>query len=100
MSAVVEEDRPILKATASGDAAALAQAIRRSITENPTTPPQIRAIGHGAIGQGIKAVAIARGWLASQGLDLSLRPGMVNMADPKNEGGEITVVVLNLHLVS
>lgn len=40
---------------------------------------EIQAIGAGALNQAIKAVAIARGYVAPTGHDLSLVPGFVDI---------------------
>ena len=40
---------------------------------------EIQAIGTGALNQAIKAVAIARGYVAPTGHDLSLVPGFVDI---------------------
>ncbi len=40
---------------------------------------EIQAIGAGALNQAIKAVAIARGYVAPTGKDLSLVPGFVDV---------------------
>lgn len=40
---------------------------------------EIQAIGAGALNQAIKAVAIARGYVAPTGKDLSLIPGFVDV---------------------
>lgn len=95
-AAVVEAtvpDENILRATAGGDARGLAVAIRRAVEAQ--TYPQIRAVGHGAVGQAVKAVAIARGWLASEGIDLAIIPGMINVPDRQDDTKEVTLVILN-----
>ena len=40
---------------------------------------EIQAIGAGALNQAIKAVAIARGYVAPTGKDLSLVPGFIDV---------------------
>lgn len=53
----------------------------------------LRAIGAGAVNQAIKACAIARGYVAPRGIDLSIRPGFttVTMAD-----GDVSAIELHI----
>jgi stage V sporulation protein S len=52
---------------------------------------EIQVVGAGALNQAIKAVAIARGYLASAGLDLACRP---TFADIEIDGEERTAIRL------
>jgi len=52
---------------------------------------EIQVVGAGAINQAIKAVAIARGYVASSGLDLTCRP---TFADIVIDGEERTAIRL------
>ena len=54
---------------------------------------EIQAIGAGAINQAVKAVAIARGFLAPGGIDLVCRPAFANV---EIEGAERTAIHLLL----
>lgn len=54
---------------------------------------EVRAVGAGAVNQMYKAIASARGILASKGKDLYIKPGF----DEINENGvERTVMIANL----
>lgn len=54
---------------------------------------EVRAVGAGAVNQMYKAIASARGILASKGRDLYIKPGF----DEINENGvERTVMIANL----
>lgn len=53
----------------------------------------LRAIGAGAVNQGIKACAIARGYVAPRGIDLAVRPGFATV---RGEGGEVSAITLQI----
>lgn len=54
----------------------------------------LRAVGHGAIGQAVKAVAVARGYVGPRGLDLSIRPGFAEIEMP--DKSIVTALVLKV----
>lgn len=57
----------------------VAGAIASVLDKNPTI--ELHAIGAGAVNQALKAVAIARGYVAPQGIDLVCVPGFFNVTD-------------------
>lgn len=67
----------------------MAYAIVRSIQNG--RHPVMRALGHGAIGQAVKAQVIARGMAAPLGIDLLYLPAFDNIMG--NEGKELSVIV-------
>ncbi|MHB0856120.1 MAG: stage V sporulation protein S [Anaerolineae bacterium] len=71
----------ILKVSAHSKATAVAGAIAGVVRESGRA--EIQAIGAGAVNQAAKAVAIARSYLALDGLDVILIPGFteVTVAD-------------------
>ena len=70
----------------------LAGSIILSIEEGNSV--EVRAIGAGAVSQMYKAIAVARGTLASRGKDLLIKPGF---SEIKEEGAEErTVMIANL----
>ena len=77
-----DEDN-LLKVGASSPPHAVATALVRAIQEG--REPIMRAIGHGAIGQAVKAQAIARGIAAPLGMDLVFLPAFDNVM---NDGGD------------
>lgn len=86
-----EEDRPsLLRVGSSTPPQSAASSIFRCITESHAYP-EIRAIGHGAIGQAVKALAISRGLLAPRAIDLAFIVGFETITD--NEGKEISAMV-------
>jgi stage V sporulation protein S len=62
----------------------------------------LRAVGASAVNQANKAVAIARGYVATRGLDLYMRPGFTNVPgreDPETGQREsISALVFRLNL--
>jgi len=89
MSEVVkEEEEGILRVGAGSNPQAVASAIAHSIYE--TRGCKIRAVGAGAVNQAVKAIAIARGYTAPRGLDLSCIPGFASI---ESHDGQISAIV-------
>lgn len=65
--------RTVLKVSASTKVSAAAGAIAGFVREQGEA--EIQAIGAGAVNQAVKAVAIARGFVAVNGIDLVCVPG-------------------------
>ena len=40
---------------------------------------KVQAAGAGAVNQAVKAIAVARGYIATRGMDLIVRPGFINI---------------------
>ena len=66
-----------LKVSSKSDSNRVAGALANVLREQSSV--EIQAIGAGALNQAIKAVAIARGYVAPTGHDLSLVPGFVDI---------------------
>lgn len=64
----------VLRVGASSPPQSVAAAISKSISDS-SHYPVLRAIGHGAVGQTVKALAIARGYVAPRGIDLAFIVG-------------------------
>ena len=79
----------ILKVSARSRSTAVAGAIAGVVRE--TGRAEAQAIGAGAVNQAVKAVAIARGYLALDGLDVICIPAF---ADLQIEGKERTAMKL------
>lgn len=81
----------VLRVKASSNPQALAAAIAHACYEGHA--PVIRAIGAGAVNQAVKACAIARTYVASRAMNLSVRPGFatVQMRD-----AEVSAIVLRV----
>ncbi|NMB34225.1 MAG: stage V sporulation protein S [Clostridium sp.] len=79
----------ILKVSAKSSPNSIAGALAGVIRENGTA--EIQAIGAGALNQAIKAVAIARGFVAPSGIELICIPAFT---DVEIDGGEKTAIKL------
>ena len=62
----------ILKVSASSNPKSVAGALAAVVRENTST--EVQAVGAGAVNQSIKAIAIARGYVAPNGIDLVCIP--------------------------
>jgi stage V sporulation protein S len=82
---------PALKVSASSRPAAVAGAIAGMIRERGKA--EVQAIGAGAINQAVKAIAIARGYLAPAGVDLICVPGFVEVLVEAEERTAIKLLV-------
>ncbi len=79
----------VLKVSARSKSTAVAGAIAGTVRENGRAEAQ--AIGAGAVNQAVKAVAIARGFLALDGMDVICIPTFIEV---KIEGQERTAMKL------
>lgn len=86
----------IIKVGAGSDPQAVASSISNAFYDSNEVT--IRAVGAAAVNQAVKAVAIARGYIATRGLDLICRPGFTNV-DARDGGKDsISAIVLRLLL--
>ena len=67
----------LLKVSSKSSPASVAGAIAGLVKDNE--PVMLQCIGAGAVNQGIKAIAIARGFLIPCGLDLTCAPTFSNI---------------------
>lgn len=81
----------VLKVSARSRSTAVAGAIAGVIREGTTA--EVQAIGAGAVNQAIKAVAIARGYLAEDNIDIVCVPAFVEI---DIEGQERTAVKITV----
>ncbi|KPL25070.1 MAG: stage V sporulation protein S [Anaerolineae bacterium SM23_84] len=81
----------ILKVAAKSRSTAVAGAIAGVIRE--TGRAEVQAIGAGAVNQAVKAVAIARGYLAEDGIDIVCVPSFVEVVIGSQERTAIKLVV-------
>jgi stage V sporulation protein S len=79
----------VLKVAANSSPNSVAGALAGVIREEGTA--ELQAIGAGALNQGIKAVAIARGFVAPSGIDLYCIPAFI---DIEIDGEERTAIKL------
>jgi len=81
----------ILKVSSRSKPSAVAGAIAAVIRESGKA--EVQAIGAGAVNQAVKAVAIARGYLAPSGIDLICIPAFIEVSV---DNGERTAIKLIL----
>ncbi|MBS3810944.1 MAG: stage V sporulation protein S [Halanaerobiales bacterium] len=79
----------ILKVSANSDPNSVAGALAGVLREQGSA--EMQAIGAGALNQGVKAVAIARGYVAPSGIDLICIPAFT---DIEIDGDERTAIKL------
>lgn len=83
--------KEILKVSAKSNPNSVAGALAGVIRE--TGSAEIQAIGAGAINQAIKAIAIARGFVAPSGMDLICTPAFTEVIIEGNERTAIKLLV-------
>jgi stage V sporulation protein S len=74
----------LLKIGSASPPHSVATALVRAIQEG--RDPIMRAIGHGAVGQAVKAQIIARGIAAPMGMDLVFLPAFDNVTNEDGDG--------------
>jgi stage V sporulation protein S len=91
----MENETPpyLMRVSASSSPQSVAGSIRAIIFENGQMPV-IRAIGAGAVGQACKGIAIARGFVATRGMDLAVTIGFETV--PGDQGQEVSAQVFRL----
>jgi stage V sporulation protein S len=68
----MKDDISLIKVSGSSNPTSVASIIARSIVAGQS--PKIRAVGASAVNQAVKALAIARGFVAPRGMDLIVTP--------------------------
>lgn len=81
----------VIKVSAHSRTAAVAGAIAGVIRESSRA--EVQAIGAGAVNQALKAIVIAKGYLAEEGVDVSCDPSFVDVSIDGQERTAIRVVV-------
>lgn len=81
------------KVKSSTNVKQLATSIALSITEE-NKDVTLRAIGAGAVNQMYKALAIARGTVATKGVDLLIKPGFDTIAEEDGETKTVMIAVV------
>ena len=80
----------LLKVRSNSDVKRIAVAIQANIDK--VDYPVIRAIGHGAVGQASKAIAIASGRVAQNGKNLAVTVGFESVPSDREEGAMISAI--------
>jgi stage V sporulation protein S len=81
----------VLRVTAGANPKELAAVISYAVYDNGK--PIMRCIGAGAVNQAFKAYIIARGYVATRGLDLYLKGGFATV---QGDAGEISAVTMQV----
>lgn len=81
-----------LRVSSGSSPKALASAIAHSINDSRSSV-MLRAVGAGAVNQAVKAIAIARGYVAPRGLDLVCKPGFTTIQSRDGDISSITFTV-------
>lgn len=81
----------ILKVSANSNPNSVAGALANVLRENGSA--ELQAIGAGAINQSVKAVAIARGFVAPSGVDLICIPAFTDIMIDNEERTAIKLIV-------
>jgi stage V sporulation protein S len=81
----------IIRVAARSRTAAVAGAIAGVMRE--VNRAEVQAIGAGAVNQAIKAIIIAQGYLAEEGVDISCNPSFVVVMIDDQERTAIRIVV-------
>lgn len=84
----------ILKVSAKSSPNSVAGALVGVMRENGYREIELQAIGAGAINQAIKAVAIARGFVAPHGVDLVCIPAFTDIEIDGQERTAIKLIVV------
>lgn len=79
----------VLKVASSSNPSSVAGALVKNMQEGKEV--ELLSVGAGAINQAVKAVAIARGYISPQGVDITVKPGF---EDVEIEGKKKTAVKL------
>lgn len=80
----------VLKVSGSSNPQSVGSILARAVNAGQT--PKLRAIGASAVNQAVKAAAIARGFVAPRGIDLSF---IIGFDDITGENGE-TISAISL----
>lgn len=81
----------VLKVSAKSNPNSVAGALANVLRENGSA--ELQAIGAGALNQAIKAVAIARGFVAPSGIDLVCIPAFTDITIDDEERTAIKLIV-------
>jgi len=81
----------VIKVSARSRTAAVAGAVAGVIRESQKA--EVQAIGAGAVNQALKAIVIAKGYLAEEGVDILCDPSFVDVSIDGQERTAIRIVV-------
>ncbi len=81
----------VIKVSARSRTAAVAGAVAGVIRDNDRA--EVQAIGAGAVNQALKAIVIAKGYLAEEGVDIVCVPSFVDVQIDEQERTAIRILV-------
>jgi stage V sporulation protein S len=81
----------VLKVSAQSNPKSVAGALTAVLRERGTA--EVQAVGAGAVNQAVKAIAIARGFIAPNGIDLVCVPAFVEISIEGEERTAIKFIV-------
>ena len=84
-------EEEFLRVSAGSNPQAVASAIAHAIYDNRHV--KLRAVGAGAVNQAVKSIAIARGYAAPRGLDLTCKPGFTTI---DSRDGQISAIIFTV----
>ena len=84
-------EEAFLRVSAGSNPQSVASAIAHALYAGGQV--KLRAVGAGAVNQSVKALAIARGYVAPRGLDLTCKPGFTTI---ESRDGEISAIVFSI----
>lgn len=82
----------VLKVASSSNPSSVAGALVKNMQEGKEV--ELLAVGAGAINQAVKAVAIARGYVSPQGVDITVKPGFEDVEIEGNKKTAVKLVVI------
>ena len=83
-----QNEEKYLRVSAGSNAQSVGSAIAHALYESPVV--RIRAVGASSVNQAVKAIAIARGYVAPRGMDLVCKPGFTTV---DSRDGQISAIV-------
>lgn len=82
----------VLKVASSSNPSSVAGALVKNMQEGKEV--ELLAVGAGAVNQAVKAVAIARGYISPQGVDITIKPGFEDVEIEGNKKTAVKLVVI------
>lgn len=82
----------VLKVASSSNPSSVAGALVKNMQEGKDV--ELLAVGAGAVNQAVKAVAIARGYISPQGVDITIKPGFEDVEIEGNKKTAVKLVVI------
>ena len=81
-----------IRVSSKSEASKVAGAIAKSLVEGKRV--EVQAIGAGAVNQAVKAIVIARGFVAPNGIDLSCIPAFTNVSVENEDRSAIKFILV------